>query len=261
MRRGPPLLGQHFLTAPAVAREIVKEARLRAGEVVLEIGAGKGILTEEILRNGLQIIAVEKDHSLIEELRERFKKDIGRGLKLIEGDIRDFDPGRAGLQARQYSLVSNIPYYLTGFILRKFLTHKVQPKAMYLMLQREVAERIMARSGRESILSISVKAYGKTRLIRKVPRNFFSPQPKVDGAIIAIEEISREFFKRVPEDFFFGLLRRGFGRKRKQLRGNLAAIAGKEKLQLAWKSCRLLTTARAEELSTETWRCLAKHLQ
>ncbi|MEK7091716.1 MAG: rRNA adenine N-6-methyltransferase family protein, partial [Patescibacteria group bacterium] len=151
-----------------------------------------------------------------------------------------------------YKLVANIPYYLTGQIIRQFLTTTNPPSLMVLMLQKEVAERI-ARDKKESLLSLSVKAYGQAHYVKTVPAGSFRPIPKVDSAILLIDQISRQHFSDVKmESKFFDLLHRGFSHKRQLLKNNLGLSA--EQLEV----CGIPAKARAENLSLADWLCLLK---
>src|SRR3990172_2215572 len=177
--RAKKSLGQNFLTSRGVARDIVVAAQITPDDVVLEIGPGKGFLTEGLLQKAKKVIAVEKDERMVEYLKDKFREEIRNGkLELIHQDILSFDISR-------FTLVANIPYYITGEILRTFLSGDLQPQRMVLMVQKEVAERIVARpssrragTGKESILSMSVKVYGTPCYIQKVPARYFSPKPK-----------------------------------------------------------------------------------
>jgi 16S rRNA (adenine1518-N6/adenine1519-N6)-dimethyltransferase len=189
-------LGQHFLHAPNVVGAMIHAARIEPGMIVLEIGPGKGILTSGLLKVGAKVIAVEKDQRATEYMKENFAADIANGkLKLVQDDILSINPADLGLEKEKYIVAANIPYYITGEILRKFLTAEVYPSRMVLLVQKEVAKRIVAADGKESILSISVKAYGEPKYIDTVPKRFFRPIPKVDSAIILIDNISKNFFR------------------------------------------------------------------
>lgn len=192
-------LGQNFLKSEIALKKIVEAGEIKsdlpaqAGDVILEIGPGKGALTKKLLEKAGLVIAVEKDYELFGFLKMKFEKEIAdKKLILINEDILEFDCVRQDLT--QYKIIANIPYNITGAILKKFLTEKNQPTLMVLMVQHEVAKRIMASDKKESLLSISVKAYGEPKMIMKVPARYFSPAPKVDSAIILIKNISRKNF-------------------------------------------------------------------
>ncbi|MEK7480065.1 MAG: 16S rRNA (adenine(1518)-N(6)/adenine(1519)-N(6))-dimethyltransferase RsmA [Patescibacteria group bacterium] len=267
-RRGGARLGQHFLTGQWAARKLAEAVRVRPDETILEIGPGKGALTEELLAVGTRVVAIEKDPVLVRQLHERFTKSIiEKKLIVVEADVRDFDPLKFGLTTGKYILAANIPYYITGEIIRQFLETATQPRAMALLIQKEVAERIIARpadggarNGKESILSLSVKAYGVPKIVAKVSRGNFSPPPNVDSAILLIEHISKEFFGNLDEKIFFKVVKAGFASKRKFLANNLAVAFGKDAVLHALKACGLDTDVRAEDVPFEKWKCLTGQL-
>jgi 16S rRNA (adenine1518-N6/adenine1519-N6)-dimethyltransferase len=256
--RAKKSLGQNFLTSHAIARDIVTAAQITADDTVLEVGPGKGFLTEHLLQKAGQVVAVEKDDRMIEYLKDKFQNEIAsKKLELVHEDILSFDISRSVLHDLRYTLVANIPYYITGEILRLFLSSDMQPSRMVLMVQKEVAERIIARDGKESILSMSVKAYGEPHYIKKVPARYFSPKPNVDSAVLLIENISkRNFASNEDEEKFFEVVKRGFAHKRKVLLGNLKNFYAPQKLEGNFKKCGITPAARAENLSLEQWLCL-----
>src|SRR3989344_2955049 len=251
-------LGQHFLNAQWVARDLVKSVGIHSGESIIEVGPGKGALTKELLAQGARVIAIEKDIELIPVLNETFKDEvITQRLTIVEGDIRDVTP--ESLNIKTYAVAANIPYYITGEIIRHFLTAPHQPRAMALLIQKEVAERIVARGKKESILSLSVKEYGKPSIVAKVPTSCFNQPPRVDSAILLIENISRDFFDAIPEDAFFKVVKTGFASKRKMLAGNLKGIFEDAAGVLA--ACGIPEKSRAEDLQLEHWKSLASKLR
>ena len=247
---------------PRIAERIVHVAGLSAGDTVLEVGPGKGMLTKALLAQAGQVIAIEADGALIEGLQTRFADEIAEGrLTLVHADIRDYPYYDAIAFQLGYRVVANIPYYITGEIIRMFLESEHQPSAMTLLVQKEVAQRIVAKGkkpysakatkGKESILSLSVKAYGDPHYEFTVPRGAFIPAPKVDSAVLSIRDISRKHFASPTEEKrFFQLIHAGFAHKRKYLRGNLAA-AGLSSTNVPEK-------ARAEDLPLSDWLALAK---
>jgi len=262
-------LGQNFLKvgneSAGVICAIQNAANLSTSDTVVEIGPGKGILTEALLQSAEKVFAIEKDAELVKFLEKKFAGEISTGkLKLIHNDALNFDITHYKLKAMNYKLAANIPYYITGQILRKFLSTEHKPERMVLMLQKEVAERVVASDKKESILSISVKVYGTPRIVRSVPREMFSPRPKVDSAIIAIENISSQFLSKVEEKKFFDILHAGFAHKRKMLKSNIAAQLKNKPETTAWedvcKECAINEDARAETLSVNNWICLTKKL-
>lgn len=245
-------LGQNFLKSEKILEKIIQAGEISSNDTVLEIGPGKGALTEKILEKAGQVIAVEKDKNLFEFLQEKFSREISAGkLILIGGDILKFEIG----EKNNYKIIANIPYNITGAILKKFLTAKNQPKLMVLMVQKEVAERIIARNNKNSILSISVKVYGEPKIVAKVEKRYFSPQPKIDSAIISIKNISRKLFneEKIPENNFWEIIHVGFAHKRKKLGSNLKKIEFLNKNFL-----KTVENERAEDLTLENWIFLAK---
>lgn len=253
-------LGQHFLRGTWAAHVLIEGAGIQKGDTVLEIGPGEGALTRELLKTGARVIAIEKDEALVETLRHTFAGEISSGrCTLIQGDVRDLGPEALGLTRGAYILAANIPYYITGEIIRSFLTSAAHPKTMALLVQKEVAERI-ARSEKESILSISVKAFGTPRFAAKVARGNFSPPPNVDSAILVVENISRDFFSDVDESLFFSVVKKGFSAKRKLLAGNLSSF-GKERVLAALTEAGIPLKARAEDVPLTAWKELAKRFR
>ncbi len=268
-------LGQHFLKSERALNTIVASAELAPTDTVLEIGPGQGALTEKLLATSCLLLAVEKDDFLFEQLKQKFQKEIASGqLNLIHDDILNFDPKSYQLEASSYKLVANIPYNITGAILEKFLSATHQPARMVLLVQKEVAERIVGQlrgsttKWKESILSISVKAYGVPRYVETVRAGSFVPAPTVDSAIIGIENISKNFFADFSTPFaqdfgesrekaFFSLLQAGFQSKRKKLSSNLAKIYPKERVLEAFQTLNLDENTRAEDVSVKNWQKLA----
>jgi 16S rRNA (adenine1518-N6/adenine1519-N6)-dimethyltransferase len=244
-------LGQHFLHNKFYLNAVADTAHVVPGELLVEIGPGEGALTQALLERGARVIALEKDSRLISLLREKFS---GKNFEVVEGDALDFKPPKT------YKLVGNIPYYISGALFKKFFSEQNLPERLVFLIQKEVAQRITGHpstgsgSQKESILSLSVKAYGAPRYIKTVPRGAFSPPPKVDSAILAVENISRKnFLSAAHEKKFFELVKKGFSKKRKFLLNNL----GKEHSNIL-ENVGISVKVRAEDVPLAKWLHLSR---
>ncbi len=263
-------LGQNFLKSKVALSKMLEAGEVCDKDIILEVGPGKGILTERLLAKALKVIAVEKDYRLIELLKDIFSKQITEDkLILLSKDVLDLIPEKFKLFGNSYKIIANIPYYITGQFLRQFLETENQPERIVVMVQKEIAQRIIANNPnkvgekKESLLSISVKAFGTPKMIMKVDKENFSPAPKVDSAILLISNISKEFFfkNNITEKRFFEILHAGFAHKRKMLIGNLKTVTGpEENLVEIFAGCNIPIKSRAEELSLEDWAKLGQKI-
>lgn len=246
-------LGQNFLHAPNVISAMIHAGNISKEDTVLEIGPGKGALTIKLLEVGTKVIAVEKDDRAVPFLKDKFSKEIEEGrLDIVHADVLEFDETKDDRLKGGYTIIANIPYYITGEFMRKFLTSSHPPKKMVVMVQKEVAKRIVDE--KESVLSISVKAYGVPKYVCSVPRKFFRPIPNVDSAVISIENISKDFFNTIDENSFFEIIKAGFAHKRKVVIRNLEEKIPKEKLNEIWLRENLPKDIRAENISISMWK-------
>lgn len=251
-------LGQNFLRSEKAIASIIRAGEVKEGDIVLEIGPGEGALTNALLDNGAWVIAVEKDDELFSNLKENYALEIEENrFEIMHGDILELDEEL--LPKETWKLIANIPYNITGAIIRKFLSLNNQPSRIVLLVQKEVAERI-ARNIKESILSISVKAYGTPKYIETVKAGSFVPAPKVDSAILLIENISKNYFKNFSEEKFFEMLRAGFASKRKKLSSNLSAIFDKAEIARVFAELNMSENTRAEDVDIRTWKELGEKL-
>lgn len=249
-------LGQNFLISPRIVDSIVMAGELKIGELVIEIGPGKGVLTEKLLAAGARVKAIEKDDRLIPVLTEKFAAEIkDRRFELIHADVLETPIEKLRIES-SYKVIANIPYYITGAIIRNFLSSKAKPECMILMVQKEVATRVIARDGKESILSLSVKAFAKPELVVNVSRGNFFPIPNVDSAVIKLTNIHNPFKDAATEERFFEIVKAGFAQKRKKLSSNLSSVMAKEEISQKFKALQIEENARAEDLALDKWIAL-----
>jgi len=257
-------LGQHFLIDEAALETITSAAELTASDVIMEIGPGLGILTRELVRQAGYVIAIELDNKLAAILEQTLSSF--DNVVIINDDVLKIDPA-ALLQEQKaklppavntpwhYKVVANLPYYITSPVLRHFLEASVKPQIMVVMVQKEVAEVIVAKPGQMSVLSISVQFYGEPKIISNVPACCFYPAPEVDSAILRIDVYPQPAVAVDDRDSFFELVRAGFTASRKQIGNSLAQGLKKPKAEIL----PLLTRAniapqrRAETLTIEEW--------
>lgn len=243
-------LGQNFLKSKKALHAMVEAGEVTPDDVVVEIGPGKGALTRVLLEAGATVLAFEKDHRLIEVLQEEFKEYIEKEkFFLYEKDILDVDISSlqpVSIKAGGYKLIANIPYYITGEITRRFLTSTHKPQCMILLVQKEVADRIV--DTKESILSLSIKVFGTPKKVMTVKKEYFSPSPKVDSAIIKISNIQSPFKNQEEEMKFFEMIKKAFGQKRKKMNTTLKEY--KEQIP-QWEE---IKDKRPEELDVEKWK-------
>jgi 16S rRNA (adenine1518-N6/adenine1519-N6)-dimethyltransferase len=242
-------LGQHWLKDRDILADIAEDAELSTDDFVLEIGPGLGTLTSEILRRAGRVLAVEFDADLARKLPGQFP---GKQLEVVNEDILQFDLSRL---PNGYKVVANVPYYITSKIIEKLMTAKNKPSMVVILVQKEVAERVAARQGEMSILAVSAQVYAEARLGVEVPKEYFTPPPKVDSQVVVLETREMPIVKPDDERLFFRVVKAGFSSKRKKLRSSISAGLALDKLATE----QLLTKAhvdpndRAEDLSLDDW--------
>ncbi len=257
-------LGQHFLIDEEVLKLITSAAELTPTDVVMEIGPGLGVLTRELARQAGWVIAIELDSQLAAILKQT--PGSFDNVTIINKDVRQIEPSALIREEKKkfppaidnplsYKLVANLPYYITSPVLRHFLEASLKPQIMVIMVQKEVAEAIVAEPGQMSVLSISVQFYGKPRIISYVPARCFYPVPEVDSAILQVIPYAQPPVAVTDEKSFFELVRAGFSAPRKQLGNSLAQGLGltKTKALSLLKEADIMPQRRAETLTLDEW--------
>ncbi len=246
-------LGQHWLTDRFILSEIANAADIHSGDTVLEIGPGLGTLTSELLRRAKNVTAVEFDRELATKLPGQFP---GTSLTVVNEDILSFD-----LESlpKNYVVVANVPYYITSKIVQKLMTANNRPRIAVLLVQKEVARRIAAEPGDMSILAISAQVFARTSLGIEVPKQYFSPPPKVDSQVIILETRESPLVNPHDEAAFFRIVKAGFSAKRKKLRSSLSGGLSIEKIEAEalLSAAKISPDNRAEDLSLEDWKRLS----
>lgn len=240
-------LGQHWLKN----REILDEIAFNAGEgeLCVEIGPGLGTLTSSLLKRFDRVVAVEYDSELARKLPGQFP---GKNLVVINKDILDFD---LGLLATRYSVAGNIPYYITSPIIEKILTAEVLPETAVLLVQKEVAERILAKKGKRSVLSLWVQNRAVPVPGPVVKAEEFTPPPKVDSQVLILEPFGQPIF---PEEMF-KIVKIGFKSPRKKLVNNLSTLFAEEELEEIFAKLKIDKDARPADLSLRDWYDLYRY--
>ncbi len=259
-------LGQHFLVDTKVLENILAAADLRQDDSVVEIGPGRGVLTHKLIEKTKKVIAVEKDEMLTRELSGRLQKFIDNGkLNIIADDILkiNFPEILEKEKATRYKVVANIPYYITGKIIRLLFETRYVPELIVLLVQKEVAERICADVGKMSKLSTIVRYYGTPKIIAAVHKSSFDPPPKVNSAIIKI--VSRQYGeieRSEHEEDLFRIIRIGFASPRKTLVNNLSMglHLPKEDAKKILKKCHIDETVRAQDLDVSDWEMIRRNM-
>jgi len=260
-------LGQVFLKNKAFLSKIIKAGEISSKDTVLEIGPGKGVLTEALLRAKAKVMAIEKDPQLVDFLKEKFKTN--KNLTIIEADIRDVlnskqfsCHSRISGNLKNYKVVGNIPYYLTSHLIHLLLELKHKPEIIILMIQKEVAQRIVAQPPKMNLLAVSVQFYSQPEIIASIPKSAFWPQPKVDSAIIKLTPLPVIARSEATKQPFFQVVKAGFSHPRKLLISNLSQNLkiSREQLQETFSKLDLPFNIRAQNLSLEHWNDLTKYL-
>ncbi len=272
-------LGQNFLVDESHLARIAAAADLTADDTVLEIGPGLGVLTRHLAAQAGRVVAVELDDRLIPVLAELFADQ--PHVSFVHADILKVDPAalltddgrqtadepatapRPSPLAPPYKVVANLPYYITSAVLRHLLESAQPPTLAVVMVQREVAQRIVAGPGDMSLLAVGVQFFAEAKIVQKVPAGAFHPRPKVDSAVLRLDVRPQPAVTDVEPDWYFSVVRAGFGQKRKQLRNSVAAGLGmaKETVEAGLLNAGIDPQRRAETLSLTEWGALAKALR
>lgn len=259
-------LGQNFLVDPNHLRKIIDAADLSAEDVVLEIGPGLGALTAPLTETARAVVAVEVDIDMVRVLSAEITAE---NFSVTQADILDVDPASVLSDSLpefsagdEYVVVANLPYYITSAIIRKLLEAPHPPKTIVITIQKEVAQRIVAETGKMSLLAVSVQFYGNPTLCHTIPATAFLPPPKVDSAVLRIDRHDTPPVQIDDPTRYFRVVKAGFSQKRKQLKNSLAGGLHKSQTEVAelMQQVGIDPRRRAETLSLTEWAVLTELL-
>jgi 16S rRNA (adenine1518-N6/adenine1519-N6)-dimethyltransferase len=244
--------GQNFLVDRNILQQIVETAELEPSDQVLEVGAGTGVLTRELARQARRVVAVELEQDML-TLLEKTTRGYDN-VEIVARNLLYLDPQEVFGQ-ECYKLVANLPYYITAPTFRHFLESANPPRLLLVMVQYEVAQRIVAEPGDLSLLGVSIQFYGQPRILARVPARAFYPAPKVDSAILRVDVHAQAPLTPRERDSFFRVVQAGFSERRKQLHNSLAhGLHRKDEEIRGWLAAAgIEASRRAETLSIEEW--------
>ncbi|MBL7150129.1 MAG: ribosomal RNA small subunit methyltransferase A [Candidatus Pacebacteria bacterium] len=251
-------LGQNFLISEKVLEQIISVSKLKKDDIVLEIGAGTGILTIELANKVKQVIAIEKDEALVAILKKELSKQKIKNVKIIQDDILKIKNLKfienSKLKIKNYKVISNLPYYITAPVIKMFLENKNPPELMILMVQKEVGERICAKPPKMSKLAIFCQIYGLPEIMAFVSKKCFWPEPKVDSVILKITP-KNNGYKSGRSSRFVTIVKAGFCHPRKQLINNFSKGLNlpREKVEKWLNKNNINPAQRAETLTIKNW--------
>ncbi len=252
--------GQNFLVDHSILLRIIEAAEIHPDDQVLELGAGTGVLTRELAKRARRVVAVELERDMLSLLAETTRNFTN--VEVIGRNLLYVDPAEV-FDAEPYKLVANLPYYITAPAFRHFLESANPPRLLVVMVQYEVAQRIVAGPGELSLLAVSIQFYGKPNIIAHVPARAFYPAPKVDSAILRVDLKEQVPLTHKQRDSFFRLVQAGFSARRKQLHNALAhGLHRKNSEVQAWLlAANIDPSRRAETLSIEDWLRLLHEME
>jgi len=244
--------GQNFLVDRDVLLHIVEAAEIHADDQVLELGAGTGVLTRELAKRARRVVAVELEREMLSLLTKTTHNYTN--VEIMERNLLYIDPKEI-FGSEPYKLVANLPYYIASPTFRHFLESTNPPRLFVVMVQYEVAQRIVAAPGDLSLLGVSIQFYGEPKIVAHVPARAFYPAPKVDSAILRIDLKDEVPLTPRQRDSFFRLVQAGFSERRKQLHNSLAHGLHRKNadLQPLLLAAKIDPSRRAETLSIEDW--------
>ena len=252
--------GQNFLLDEQVVEEMA--SGVQKNDIILEIGPGLGVLTKALALKARKVILVELDRQIITLLKKEILPK-HENVELIEGDVlssRIYHQLKDSLEHKNYKLIANLPYQITSKAIRQFLDNDPKPSEIIVMVQKEVAERMTAKPGKTSLLSLAVQTESEAEIIKNVPAKSFFPSPKVNSAVVKCDltrgHVKYQALNEAEKKKFWQLAKVGFSSRRKQLKNNLKSLLSEEEISKFFAKANIKANARAQELSIDQWIAL-----
>lgn len=268
-------LGQNFLVDDNVVEEIIRSANIEKEDLIIEIGPGLGVLTNRLLEESNNVIAVELDPRMVNILQDRFYNNInnqaGSKLEIINDDILKIDLAKiiadkkAETKIKNVKVVANLPYYISTPIIMKLLENRLDINEIIVMVQKEVAERLTAKTGERlaGAITYAVEYYAETESVIKAPKESFIPSPKVESEVIKLKVRNQPKIEVKDEKLLFNIIQKSFMQRRKTLSNALVnnhIMQNKEDVEKMWKELGINSNVRGESLTLEQFGKIADYI-
>jgi 16S rRNA (adenine1518-N6/adenine1519-N6)-dimethyltransferase len=253
--------GQNFLMDETILEDMIDEAGVTAKDVVVEVGPGIANLTERLLKRAKQVVSIEKDPQFVPVLQKLSGEH--KNFSYHMSDVLKLDLDKTFGELGSYKVVANIPYYITGKIIQLFIRADKKPSSLTLLMQKEVAQNLTAKTGRMNLLAISVQLYADVKLVQIVPSHKFYPEPKVDSAVVKVDLYKKPKYKISDEKKLFRVLKACFSGKRKQLHNTLTnnLHLEKEYVDGVLSKLGIMPSIRPQQLTIEQWLALSDAIE
>lgn len=262
-------LGQNFLIDDCVIEKIIESSNIEKEDLIIEIGPGLGVLTERLLKKSNNVVVIELDKKMIEILQNRFC--LNRNLEIINNDVLKVDLEKLIKNKKEQTninkvkIVANLPYYISTPIIMKLLENRLEISEIIVMVQKEVAQRLGAETGKREAgaITYAVEYYAQATPIIDVPKESFIPSPKVESQVIKLEVRQNPKIEVEDEELLFNIIQKSFMQRRKTLSNaliNNRILDSKEEVEKMFKTLEIPSNVRGENLTLEEFGKIANYV-
>ena len=262
-------LGQNFLIDDCVIEKIIESSNIEKEDLIIEIGPGLGVLTERLLKKSNNVVVIELDKKMIEILQNRFC--LNKNLEIINDDVLKVDLEKLIKNKKEQTninkvkIVANLPYYISTPIIMKLLENRLEISEIIVMVQKEVAQRLGAETGKREAgaITYAVEYYAQATPIIDVPKESFIPSPKVESQVIKLEVRQNPKIEVEDEKLLFNIIQKSFMQRRKTLSNaliNNKILDSKEKVEKMFKTLEIPSNVRGENLTLEEFGKIANYV-